>query len=343
MLVLPCSAAGFPFQLFRLLDPDEAHDVHAIPKCMRDELASFFLSKYATLEESQACPARAILEALAVTAEVDISRIECGHATVREYTMQRGRGHFASLVDVSAMFLCRFFGKLLKANSMVSGDLERPAKTKKREKPESAKPKKGGSGHGGPWHAFLADVAQGIKLNRCSIGKFSQMYHELTHDEYERYREIGEVAVLAARQGVKKPFAMPGPVSNHLVTTTGSTLAVLSSSQQEMLIALDGENFEKRYESFRQQLSRERLSLLKQKKNEDKESTNSLATSRSSVMENSARLRQVLSTQGHALPQHFSYAASSSSRSNSNSVLQQMEWVPPAKQFARVSKPKPSQ
>ena len=83
---------GFPFQLFRLLDLEQAPHVHSIPQCMRDELTHAFIQQFPTVADGQKVQARAVIESLALSAEVDISRIECGHATVREYTLQRGRG-----------------------------------------------------------------------------------------------------------------------------------------------------------------------------------------------------------------------------------------------------------
>ena len=338
---------GFPFQLFRLLDLEQAPHVHSIPPCMRDELTHAFIQQFPTVADGQKVQARAVIESLALSAEVDISRIECGHATVREYTLQRGRGHFTNLVDVSAMLLCRFIGKLLKATSgsrNSSGETEDPLPTeprgRKRKQTSGNTPnpkKRGGSGHGGPWHAFLADVAKGVQLNRRSLGRFSQMYHELTHDEFERYREIGLVATLAAREGVKKPFALPGHTSTSAEPDSENplktTLALLNSSHQDVLVALEGEGFEERYQSFKKQLSHDRLDVLKRKKEREDKSQTCIDSARGLVKHNSSRVRQALSTEAYDIPHHFSYAASETSS------LQQMEWVPPATQFARVPWP----
>ena len=282
--------AGFPFQLFQLLDHQQARRVYSIPRCLRDEIATAFFAKYPTETDSRTVEAQSILESMAIVCEVDVSKIECGHATVREHTLQKGRGHFAFLPQVSAQLFCRFVGKQIErflgsmpkpkpseSAQASAGSTSKTTSRRKRKKNTETETGPGGSGEqqkvpqtrgGGAWRAFLAEAAKGTKIDKRSLGRFSQMYHDLSHDEYERFREIGQVATMAARGGVRKPFANPRMIdqdhANHdQVVAQESTLAVLRASHQDVLVTLDGENFEERYASFTSILSKDRAALLR--------------------------------------------------------------------------------
>ena len=64
--------AGFPYQLFRILDGNEAaQEVYSIPVCMRDELSSKFFELYPSDQEGTSEPALAVLQSLATMVEVE--------------------------------------------------------------------------------------------------------------------------------------------------------------------------------------------------------------------------------------------------------------------------------
>ena len=100
----------FPYALFRILNGD-AEAVYAMPVCLRDSLAHAFMQRYPTPGDAAQPEARAMLQSLALVAEVDISNIECGHSSIREYTQMRGRGHLPDFAEVSARALCRYVGR----------------------------------------------------------------------------------------------------------------------------------------------------------------------------------------------------------------------------------------
>ena len=311
--------------------------IYAIPACLRDELSASFFALFPKEKDSQSIKARAILESLAIEAEVDVSRIECGHATVREYTMQRGRGHFANLPDVSAKLFCRFIGKQSErfSKSKPSSAQEESSRKRKGAKRKREAEDPGGNARvpqvrgGGAWRAFLAENAGGVKLDRTALGRFSQLYHSLSHDEYQRLREIGLVATLAARGGVKKPFAIPG--ASREVSSEESSLALVYSSHQDVLVKLDGESFEGRFASFKRKLTEEHSEVLKSKKGAGENFEQRVEKSRQLVEQESARIKQHLSKHGRDFANHFGFLASPSAAS-----LQCMEWIPPTLHFAKV-------
>lgn len=87
---------------------------YSMPTCFWDDVATGFFHEWpnqdSATSDSTAC---AFLEAIAVEAETDISNIECGHSSLREHTMQRGRGHITSLCEVAAKSFAHLLANII--------------------------------------------------------------------------------------------------------------------------------------------------------------------------------------------------------------------------------------
>lgn len=113
-LLLRRSHRGFPYALFLLLEthrPDLLEHVYSLPACYHDDLSKRFFQQFPTPDSARDPTAQALLTALSQLSELDISNIENGHASVREFTMLRGRGHAPNIAHVAARCLCRWIGK----------------------------------------------------------------------------------------------------------------------------------------------------------------------------------------------------------------------------------------
>ena len=91
--------------------------------------------------------------------------MECGHASVREWTKLRGRGHTPDLCEVSAKAVCKFVSKHHHLYSTQDGTGK--AQEDQAEQGDRCRPKRAGGG--GPWRAYLAEVSKGVKLSRAAL------------------------------------------------------------------------------------------------------------------------------------------------------------------------------
>jgi hypothetical protein len=199
---------GFPYQIFSLLDSGGPRVYH-LPECFRDDFAKYWFQRYPTAEAAQHPDAQALLSSLCALSELDIMNIEVGHSSVREFTMQRGRGNTPSLTNVASRCLCRWIGKVFgyaKAGNKKKGartDAQNNADTENTEKKIIT-----GRG-GGPWGAFVSAKSKNMKLNRDLIKTLSAQYRELDHDEWQHYKEMAELAALA-RKVRDRPYFVQG-------------------------------------------------------------------------------------------------------------------------------------
>ena len=58
-------------------------------------------------------------------------------------------------------------------------------------------------GGGGPWRAFCREKSAGSKLTEESAGNLSAQYWALTNEEFAYYTEVGRLATIAHRLGLK--------------------------------------------------------------------------------------------------------------------------------------------
>lgn len=243
---------------------------YSMPTCFWDDVATGFFHEWpnqdSATSDSTAC---AFLEAIAVEAETDISNIECGHSSLREHTMQRGRGHITSLCEVAAKSFCTFVGKYYYDYRESHDESEQPKeqptgqqqqdqeqRKRKMEGGSSCKGKKGGGGSA--WKAFLSEAAQGTKITRENMKDFVKRYHELTHDEYQRYVELGTIGMLAAREGHRNQLSLSSRKqqrTTHNQTDVGDDpMAIVQMEHADILVKVTGETFEEKFDSFKSML-----------------------------------------------------------------------------------------
>ena len=193
---------GFPWQLFRLLsDKSKAAAVYGQPGCLHDNLATTFFEKFPSPESGISEKGLALLELVASIVDVDISSVEASHASTREYSMSRSRGHIPSLDVVSAQTIFRFIRKKYEVYSNPNmkeetqntevGGAAADSSTKTRKKRNV-----------GAWNAFLHK-----RLNKRAITKqlckdLAEEYRNLSHDEWIEYYELGLAFSLKAAKSV---------------------------------------------------------------------------------------------------------------------------------------------
>ncbi|CAE7791864.1 unnamed protein product [Symbiodinium sp. CCMP2592] len=233
---------GFPYCLFKLLiDPTAADEIlNQRPACMRDSLSDNFLQKYSKPSDPEALCA---LHALAILLELDISGVESGHSSVREYTMSRGRGHTPDLAQVSAKRLCAWFGR----KYVHPSDRKQNAQQKRKQRKEKKHARPGGA-----WRAFCSDRAKGQKFNRVLLRALSAEYRGLSQDEYEMYRERGVAATAAARLGNKRPFSLVDQPDQPLQLALRP--AEVLEKHTDLVLRLPGSDFESQFEVLRARL-----------------------------------------------------------------------------------------
>ena len=155
---------------------------------------------------------------------------------------------------------------------------------------------------GGAWRAFLAEAAKGVKLDKAALGLLSRRYHELSHDEFQRYSEIGSVAKLVARAGVERPFAPrnsdPSSSTTTLAVTSHAVRDLMKMPTHELVVALDGEDFESRLSSFKKALNMELVAMRKQKTLAAEEDNRLLMKARDISKKNCSGMEHLLSMEG---------------------------------------------
>ena len=116
----------------------------------------------------------------------DISGIEAGHSSIREFTKQRGRGHMPSLHEVSAKSLCRFVaahhGHTKDFEGQRQGQGQRDEAQQQQQQQQQVEPPLPGArpvkrtGSGGPWRAFCSSESAGKQLTASSIRELKSKY-----------------------------------------------------------------------------------------------------------------------------------------------------------------------
>ena len=233
---------------------------------MRDELAATFFTIFPTEQEGSSAKAAAWLESLARVIRVDIADVECVHSTIREFTKQRGRGHIPPLTVVGAKVLCRWVaakhqGVTTEKNHKDTEAAEESAVQQQR-------------GAGGTWRAFCSERFANQKMSRNSLKDASEAYHNLSHDEYQYFKEMGLRMTLGAQykrlqgqHGNSTPTAnRPGPGSLLQATNANSReileMATSAKLLQLMILGLDSSS-EGKYKHFGRILWAERRDLRK--------------------------------------------------------------------------------
>ena len=217
---------GFPYALFRILGPlghTAATNVLRAPPCAHDELAQAFFAIYrdATFEEGS--EELAVLRFLGDLVDIDIASVEARHASVRRLALRRGlRTWVADFEALAADFACRRVaaseaGPYVAATEGVAERHQTAADDRKQRK----KKKTGGGGGGGPYRAFIHINYSGRGGMTAELWhEASVKYRQLSSEELDFYKNIGQLGLVAWRAGSKAfgsaaqqapcPSAQPG-------------------------------------------------------------------------------------------------------------------------------------
>ncbi len=320
---------GMPFQIF-LLMIGECEHVFALGRkqCSRESFSEWFFSEFPD-EESMTDEAQVLLECQAKMIEVDVSNLESGHSTVREYTLQRARGHTASHKDVSAKSSCRFVGRAYNVEDQQLKEQHAkppgpPGETENTGNTGTTKTKRRGTS-GGAWRAFLSDKAQKTKLTAPLLKQLAQEYRLLSFDESERYRETGAAATTASRNDVKHPYkpqpaAQPAAQPALVDAVFGHVLDLVVIEPEDRIASFDPDkNFVEHYDDFKK-----RLPLDTQKKNRVKLLDEQLAKSSAEGVKRNAKMVSSLKPDGTGA----GLVAGLTFESSNNEKLSSFSWVP---------------
>ena len=107
----------------------------------------------------------------------DISGIEAGHSSIREFTKQRGRGHIPGLEEVSAKSVCRFISKFHGHAKGEEPQHQQP-EPQRDEPPEPQRRPPKRTGSGGPWRAFCSCESKGKRLTSDAIQDLKRKYRD---------------------------------------------------------------------------------------------------------------------------------------------------------------------
>ena len=144
-----------------------------------------------------------MIESLAASMSVEISRIEARHSTNREVTLLRARGWIASLPTLCATFICWTVARLCASlrhvctASMDAFGGEKASKPKK----EKSRVKKVRRGGGGAWRCFLHVRARGTRFTVSTLSQLAEEYRALSGAEKQRFVEAGRAGTFAHRGG----------------------------------------------------------------------------------------------------------------------------------------------
>ncbi|CAE7321324.1 unnamed protein product, partial [Symbiodinium sp. CCMP2592] len=225
---------GFPYALFRAVDTSTSDaDKQKLldrPPCMRDEFSDKFLKKHNTPAAMSSQRARAVLETVCLLADTDVAQVEAGHAAVRDFTLQKGRGHVPTLSEVSAKSLCRWINK----HHGKPTESAKKEKVPKRRRAISA------------YVAFLSEKMRGQRFHGSSQRAFAQEYRQLTPDEREKWREEALRLTLVKRYAAEESQLQVVPLRASL-----GNMTVAEVLQTDCLVTqMPASNFQGRLRAF---------------------------------------------------------------------------------------------
>lgn len=245
---------SFPLCIFNILKgDDEAKTVYDKKACLRDQFAQEYFQIFKTWREGRSAEGLAFLEAVAIMADLDISGLEAGHSSIREWTKMRGRGHVPTLAEVSAKALCKSVSKFHSVTVGNSDDGEQQDGVERRRN----------KGSGGAWRAYCSEMSKGTKMTADRIKQMSADYKLLTFDEKQYYKELGYRMTIATKfmrlAAAAADTGLGSICKQHssfvLDCTSDSVLEATPAAAALMLV---GDSFEDRLSSFSRLVAAER-------------------------------------------------------------------------------------
>ena len=206
-----------PYIVFGLLDDglreETAEELLCMKPCLLDSFTEHFVRLHPSVEAMSSATALSMLHGMAMMSQLDVSGIECRHASVRALMDQRQRTWSPLLSLVSADLVCRQVAVDFRDELCQATDLAAMGRTARRRRRENPKKKRGG---GGAQRAFFSGKLRGQAVwsmpkarKRALFRQWSAEYHRLSPVELERLRNIGDAARISHRAGGK---SFPGSV-----------------------------------------------------------------------------------------------------------------------------------
>ena len=203
LIDVPC--AGYPWRLFRLLDPtaDRLQIIEGLladPPCLWDPFAKQFFTMFGHTVEALSDPkVSAILMAIAILFHLTIARVEARHASVRRNLRSRGTTWLQELASVSSDFVL-MRNRILELRGKRLGD-KLSSFIRLKYVPS------GKWSHAGPARAFVSEFLGGNEEGMVSADRMRSAmaaYNRIkadNGDEYRRLLSLGQQGVIQGRQG----------------------------------------------------------------------------------------------------------------------------------------------
>ena len=146
------------------------------------------------------------LHAVAVMADMDVSGIECRHASIRSLLDQRHRSWSPLLATVSGDFLCRQVSAEILAALGGGPQARTVSAAARRTHGRRKRPPKKRRGGGGARRAFFSHKLRGQALWKMAANRRSAFFRTahaqfraLDDSEKQRFHELGEAATISHR------------------------------------------------------------------------------------------------------------------------------------------------
>ena len=203
--------ASYPLKLFQLIRrPGCAAAILADPPCLKDSFTRLFLTKWKAARNLQSMPCRLELLSFASMLRLDITRVECRHASIRRCLRSRTQTHNQCMVDASAAFVLMRQRTLEQASCFVQAERKMPSpKEKARRRRRCGRFVDCLTGGGGQRRAalsqVLAELGVGEKRTKEERSQLWSLAHkrvrEADVDELNRWAEQGLAGTVSHRHG----------------------------------------------------------------------------------------------------------------------------------------------
>ena len=262
-LLLSLPRSQFPYKLFSLLTSEDdtiqaqiAEELLASPPCLRDPASDAILTRFACPHKLTSAAAKATLQACALMSEVDVVSIETRHAAARRLLVSRQHTWSPAFADLAAEHLCRMArtdmqqalsGSAARKNRKAKGKRKarQPKRKRKRlsgnpkgRKREDHVERRGGGAQRAFFHERLSSATREQRKDRKDLFKrLNRDYKNLSQEEYQYYKDLGEMATVSARHGgaafAPASTVSAGPVG--LRDAHAPSLEIVPANPQEQL------------------------------------------------------------------------------------------------------------
>ena len=190
---------SYPVRLFGLLDDHPDPEAVQFP-CLLDEFSQHLLEQFDKAGGALSEFAKHSMTCLAMTFTMGIAEIEARHASTRRIVTVKGvQTHMPSLDDISANWVCR-------RNAIMRSEYPSSPPTSPRVQKSADSANKTWKKPGGPWRAFVSEQLQGQRrFTKDDMNELSAKYQNLSPDEFNYFKELGECAKQAGKAGFQ-PF-----------------------------------------------------------------------------------------------------------------------------------------